>query len=150
MILMRVPASRLLDRSAYAYYKGFWSGRAHWSLSAGVRRLAFSCSQTTCLRGQISYDAPLGRYLWWQQNFVSTPDTRFSGGFGLYEAPNLWGPWRTVYFTQNAVADPGFHDGPGDGGSFPTKWMSQDGRTLYLVCSCRNTLTVRRVVLTTG
>ena len=150
MILLRVPAGRLLDRSAYAYYKGFWRGRAHWSVSAGVRKLVFSCAQTACLRGQISYDAPLGRYLWWQQIFVSSPDTRWEGGFALYEGPNLWGPWRTVYFTANAAADPAFHDGPGEGGSFPTKWMSRDGRTLYFACSCQNSFTVRRVVLTTS
>jgi hypothetical protein len=150
MILMRVPAGRILDRSAYVYFKGFWKGRTHWSIDRAVRKLVFSCARTACLRGQISYDAPLGRYLWWQQIYVSGPDTRWVGGFALYEAPTLWGPWRTVYVTPDAPSDPAFHDGPGEGGTFPTKWISRDGRTLYFVCSCRNTLTVRRVVFTTS
>ena len=150
MILMRIPANRLLDQGSYAYFKGFWSGRAHWSVVPAVRKLVFTCPSTLCLRSQISYDAPLRRYLWWHQNWVGDTHTQMAGGFGLYEAPNLWGPWRTVFFTRDAVADPRFHDGPGDGGSFPTKWMSRDGKTLYLVCSCEDAFTVRRVVLTTG
>jgi len=69
-------------------------------------------------------------------------DTRFKGGFGVYEAPEPWGPWRTVYFTQE------WDIGPGELGCFPTKWMSTDGKSMYLVCSSDDQFTVRKCNLT--
>ena len=27
-------------------------------------------------------------------------DTRFAGGFGVYDAPEPWGPWTTVFYTD--------------------------------------------------
>ena len=35
--------------------------------------------------------------------------------------------------------------GPGDQAFFPTKWMSKDGRTCYLVFSGDDTFAVRKV-----
>jgi len=150
MVLVRVPASRIRDGSAYRYFAGTAHGQAIWSNDPGRRALVFRCQVTRCLRSQISYDTGLHRYLWWQQAYLGSPDTRWSGGFGVYEAPSLLGPWRTVYFTRDAVKDASFRDGPGDGGSFPTKWMSADGESLYFVCSCENAFTIRRAVLTLG
>jgi hypothetical protein len=49
----------------------------------------------------------------------------------LFEAPEPWGPWSLFYQDDNW----------GDGDyqpSFPTKWMSDDGRTLYMVSSGNN------------
>tara|TARA_B100000686_G_scaffold261408_1_gene274348 strand:- start:1286 stop:1456 length:171 start_codon:yes stop_codon:yes gene_type:complete len=40
-------------------------------------------------------------------------DTRFEGGFGLYDAPEPWGPWTTVFFTDQ------WDIGPGDLGHLP-------------------------------
>ena len=42
----------------------------------------------------------LERYLLWQQLTLAGSDTRYDGGFGLYEAPEPWGPWSTVFFTD--------------------------------------------------
>jgi hypothetical protein len=53
--------------------------------------------------------------------------TAFSGGFAIYDAPEPWGPWTTAYFTE------AWDVGPGETGSFPTKWMSADGRSVALV-----------------
>ena len=66
---------------------------------------------------------------------------RFRGGFGIYDAPEPWGPWTTVYFTE--VWDVG----PGETSSFPTKWMSGDGKTLYLVFSGEDSFSVRKATL---
>ena len=52
-----------------------------------------------------------------------------------------WGPWRTVFFTNQ------WDIGPGELGCFPTKWMSKDGKTLYLICSSDDQFTVRKVQL---
>ena len=74
-------------------------------------------------RSSVSYNPGLRRYLWWQQLTTGDSDTRFEGGFGLYDAPEPWGPWTTVFFTDH------WDVGPGDLGHFPTQWMSEDGRT---------------------
>jgi hypothetical protein len=68
-------------------------------------------------------------------------DTRFEGGFGIYDAPEPWGPWTTVFFTEK------WDVGPGETASFPTKWMSADGRTLHLVFSGDDGFAVRRATL---
>jgi hypothetical protein len=150
MVLVRVPANRIREASAYRYFAGASHGQVTWSVDPGQRALVFRCPVTRCLRSQIAYDPGLHRYLWWQQAYQGTPDTRWSGGFGVYESAFLLGPWRTVYFTRDAVRDATFRDGPGDGGSFPTKWMSADGASMYFVCSCKNTFTIRRAALTLG
>jgi hypothetical protein len=37
--------------------------------------------------------------------------------------------------------------GPGETGSFPTKWMSADGKTLWLVFSGNDAFSVRQATL---
>src|SRR5215813_2673465 len=92
-----------------------------------------------CGRSTISYDAGLKRYLWCQT--LPGPDARFKGGFGIYDAPEPWGPWTTVHFTED------WDVGPGESSTFPTKWMSADGRTLHLVFSGEDSFSVRRALL---
>ncbi len=82
------------------------------------------------------------RYLWCQ--ILPGEDPRFRGGFGIYDAPEPWGPWSTAYFTET------WDVGPGETSSFPTKWMSADGKTLHLVFSGDDSFSVRRAVLETA
>ena len=67
-----------------------------------------------------------------------------AGGFGVYDAPEPWGPWTTAYFTNT------WDDGPGETASFPTKWMSADGKTVHLVFSGDDHFSVRKATLTTA
>jgi len=60
----------------------------------------------------------------------------FAGGFGIYDAPEPWGPWTTVFFT------PRWDTGPGETSSLPTKWMLPDG-TIHLVFSGDDCLSIR-------
>jgi hypothetical protein len=69
-------------------------------------------------------------------------DARFRGGFGVYDAPEPWGPWTTAYFTEE------WDVGPGETCSFPTKWMSDEGKTVHLVFSGDDCFSVRRADLT--
>lgn len=84
-----------------------------------------------CYRSGISYDAGLKRYLWCQILPESTDSRgpRYQGGFGIYEATEPWGPWRTVFHAETWAM------GPGESGSLPPKWMSEDGRTCHLLFS---------------
>ena len=87
------------------------------------------------------------RYLWWQviprsERFDGNEkDVRFVGGFGIYDAPEPWGPWRTAFYTED------WDVGPGETSRFPTKWISQDGRTCHLLFSGNDYFSVRKAIM---
>jgi hypothetical protein len=141
MILARVHKTRLRERSAYEFLQTLEDGRPTWTRDV-ARRGALFTFPGNCYRSGISYNAGLRRYLWSQT--LPGNDARFSGGFGVYEAPEPWGPWRTVYFTER------WDVGPGESSSFPTKWMSADGRTVHLVFSGDDAFSVRKARLFTS
>jgi hypothetical protein len=58
------------------------------------------------------------------------------GKVGVFESENMWGPWRTVHYTENWL-------GLGTRGKyysiyFPLKWQSADGPALWATFSCHN------------
>jgi hypothetical protein len=139
MVLARVPRNRMTDRAAYEFFAGIGAGsRPMWTSDLDRRAAVFS-NPAGCWRSAISYDAPRQRYLWVQ--VLPGDDPRFRGGLGVYDAPEPWGPWTTVYFNKD------WDVGPGETAGFPTKWMSADGRTLHLVFSGRDSFSVRKATL---
>ena len=101
-----------------------------------------------CYRRSLSYNAALRGYLLVQavpgaasRDRAGKPDTRVHGGLAIYDAPEPWGPWTAAFFTEQ------WDVGPGDSASFPTQWMSADGRTLFLVFSGEDTFSVRKAEL---
>jgi CubicO group peptidase (beta-lactamase class C family) len=141
MVLARVPKGQIKERDAYEFFGGR-DGRNQpiWTRDIARRGGVFT-HRGKCYRSGISYNAGLKRYLWCQ--VLPGGDPRFRGGFGIYDAPEPWGPWTTAYFTES------WDVGPGETSSFPTKWMSADGRTLYLVFSGDDCFSVRKAVLET-
>ncbi len=71
---------------------------------------------------------------------ASEKDPRFVGGLGIFAATNPWGPWETVYYTRD------WDIGPGESVSMPTKWISPDGKSAYLVFSGGDYFSARKVV----
>jgi hypothetical protein len=146
MVLARVPKDKMRERAAYQFFKGLnESGEPQWTASIAERGPVFRNPQS-CYRSGITYNAALHRYLWCQILPASThPEgPRFQGGFGIYDAPEPWGPWTTAYFTT------AWDVGPGDTSSFPTKWMSGDGTTLHLVFSGDDSFCVRQATIVTA
>jgi CubicO group peptidase (beta-lactamase class C family) len=140
MILARVPQDQLFDKNAYKYFTGLDnSGNALWSVDIHSRNAVFK-NPAKCYRSGISYNKALKRYLWVQ--IIPGDDTREKGGFGIYEAPEPWGPWRTVYYTRN------WDVGPGETASIPTKWVSENGKTCFMVFSGEDAFSVRQVLFT--
>ena len=141
-ILVRVPKNEITNRKAYQLFRKLDSdNNPVWTKDIQQRGAIFT-NPGRCLRSGISYNAGLGRYLWWQQGPRDGADTRFRGGFAIYDAPEPWGPWTNVYYTQE------WDVGPGETASFPTKWMSIDGKTCYLVFSGNDNFSVRKVTFT--
>jgi len=84
----------------------------------------------------VTYVAALSRYLLVQpvpselsKDRAGRLDTRFAGGLAVFDASKPWGPWTTAFYTDQ------WDVGPGDSASFPSKWISADGRLLHLVFS---------------
>ncbi len=142
MVLARVPKSRITDRSAYEFFVGISAGHPKWTSDIVDRGSVFT-HPGECYRSGITYNAGIRRYLWCQIDPDTThpQGTRFEGGFRIYDAPEPWGPWTTVYATEH------WDVGPGETSCFPTKWMSEDGKTLHLVFSGDDHFAVRQATL---
>jgi CubicO group peptidase (beta-lactamase class C family) len=139
MVLARVPKGRITDRAAYEFFRGRGEGGMPlWTEDMAGRRSVFD-HPGGCCRSAISYNAGLKRYLWCQ---TLPGDARFRGGFGVYDAPEPWGPWTTVSFAET------WDVGPGETCGFPTRWMCADGKTVHLVFSGDDCFSVRRADLT--
>jgi len=145
MVLARVAKNKILDRTAYEFFKVMdKQGKPLWSKDIAERGAVFTHA-AMCIRSGISYNSGLHRYLWCQihPDSKNPQGSRFQGGFGIYEAAEPWGPWHTVYYTRD------WDMGPGDTSSFPTKWMSKDGKTCTLLFSGNDCFSVRKVEFVT-
>lgn len=136
MVLARVPKARIGERAAYEFLVRLGAdGRPIWSADIRERGAVFS-NPGNCYRSGISYCAGLKRYLWC--HIGRGDDPRFAGGLAIYDAPEPWGPWTTAFYAD------AWDIGPGETAGLPTKWMSADGRAMYLVFSGDDSFSVRR------
>jgi CubicO group peptidase (beta-lactamase class C family) len=143
MVLARVPKDEIRKRSAYEFFAGLDArGNPTWTEDVAKRGAVFA-HRGRCWRSGISYNAALKRYLWCQVHPESRDrrGPRFEGGFAIYDAPQPWGPWTTAFRTE------AWDVGPGETSSFPTKWMSPDGKSAYLVFSGDDCFSVRKATL---
>jgi CubicO group peptidase (beta-lactamase class C family) len=139
MVLARVPMMQIADRASYRFFAGLAEeDQPRWSADIADRAAVFE-HPGRCYRSSITWNPGLRRYLWCQT--MPGEDPRFAGGFGIYDAPEPWGPWTTVFFTEY------WDVGPGETQVIPAKWISNDGRTIRLVFSGDDCFSVRRAQL---
>ncbi|MHC4324817.1 MAG: serine hydrolase [Planctomycetota bacterium] len=140
MVMARVAKNKIKKRGSYEFFKGLgYSGQPVWTENIAERGAVF-INPGKCYRSGISYNAGLKRYLWCQ-TIYGPDDMRAKGGLGIFDSPQPWGPWTTVYYTQD------WDIGPGETSSFPTKWMSADGKICHLLFSGDDCFSVRKTVL---
>jgi hypothetical protein len=145
-VLMRVHKDSVTKREAYEFFAGpDVNGDPTWSSDVDQRASIFD-EPERCYRSGISYNAGIGRYLWWQLKMPTDKGmtARYDGGLGVFDSPEPWGPWTTVYYKDARQWDMG----SGETGSFPPKWMSEDGRIIHLVFSGNDSFSVRKATLT--
>ncbi len=139
MVLARVRKDQIRNRDAYEFFQRLDAhGNPVWTKDVHQRGAVFAHAGK-CYRSGITYHPALRRYLWVQ--ILPGADPRFKGGFGIYEAPEPWGPWRTAYYTDE------WDVGPGETACFPVRWMSPDGKTLYLAFSGEDRFSVRKATI---
>ena len=138
MFLARVPASEVQTRAAWEFYTGTsGSGAPTWSANIVKKqpvltddRLLYPvmfgtdcpAEQPVIGQGGVVYDAPLHRYLFTSWSCATHE---------VYEAPNPWGPWS--HFLSNDFGPLRLTTNRGQyGTSIPSKFISADGKSLYL------------------
>ncbi len=135
-VMARVPKDRMRERDAYEFFAGFKQGALPaWSKRITDRAAVFADSGN-CYRSSVSYHPGLKRYLWCQTGRGSEP--RFAGAFAIYDALEPWGPWTMVFQTDR------WDVGPGESMHLPTKWMSADNKSVWLVFSGDDCFSVRK------
>jgi hypothetical protein len=124
--LGRVPRTRVTDRRAYEFFTGLAEGKPRWSDDPAQSVPVFVDANGTGDLTGVVYAPALGRYL--LTNFHKGP-----GQLGVFDGPRPWGPWTTVAYEERW----GRMGAGGEGltCSFPQKWMSADGLTLWCVFS---------------
>jgi hypothetical protein len=122
----RAPRQNLPDRQSYEFLSGVVHGAPVWAPDAGKAHPVFVDVNRTGDLASVVYVPALRRYL--LTSFHQGPSQ-----LGIFDGPQPWGPWTTVAYDE--------HWGQmGTGGqgltcSFPQKWMSADGRTLWCIFS---------------
>ncbi len=129
LYLCRVKPEQLEDLKAYQYFCGI-ADAPRWSSDLAARKPVFENTEgigwgTTCF-----YHPGTGRFL---MSVSVHPD---HGDWGLYESKYLWGPWRTVAYGEDFPSwtySPAEKQRPAYLHTFPSQWMSSDGKTLWCV-----------------
>ena len=124
LVLARVPKDKIRERTAYEFFERLDAGgEPVWTAEITERGAVFSYPEKV-QRVDAVFNPGLGRYL-------LALGYGHGGGWGIFDAPEPWGPWTTAFHTS--------YWGLGDthGYRLPSKWISPDGRTMRLVFSGR-------------
>ncbi len=122
--LARVHADNIRLREAYEFFQGFDpQGTPRWTRDIRERTGVLNYNGR-CRRLDVVYNPGIGRYL-------MALAFNAEGGWGIFDAPEPWGPWTTAFYTDN------WGLGQTHGYRIPAKWIGGDGKTFHLVFSGR-------------
>jgi hypothetical protein len=141
LLLGRVPKNQILTRSAWDFYAGLkQDGTPRWTHN-DVDTVAVFRYPLMTSEDHVSYDAGIKRYLLANYGFhdkdlnprpnhqLPSYQSNCLSQLTLYEAPEPWGPW-SLFYQDDDAGQCGIYSA-----SFPTKFMSGDGTTLWMVSS---------------
>jgi len=130
IVLARAPRDRVPQRGCYEFFAGAdAAGLPLWSADIADRRPIFTDPLGT-QRIAVTYNAALGRYLLTTSHRPPGNTEVWTPALGVFDAPEPWGPWTTVCYRHDWSAPwRTYHH------KFPTKWMSADGRVMWLLFS---------------
>jgi hypothetical protein len=124
LLLARVLKTQIMDRNAYEFFTGLdGNGNPVWTANVNQAQAVFSDPNGLNWGLEAMYHPVLDRYL-------LTVRHDDSGGWAIFDAPEPWGPWTTVaYYDHWLDSTMKFMF------SFNQKWMSSDGKTMWLAFS---------------
>jgi hypothetical protein len=130
IVLARVPKESVSHREAYEFFAGSDARESPlWSTDIRQCRPIFTDPQGT-QRIAITHNRALRRYVLTTAHGDGSGETH-TPALGVFDAPEPWGPWTTVYYSDCWAEGWMIHH------KFPPAWMSQDGKTMWLVFSGR-------------
>lgn len=136
MLMGRVHKDSILFKQSYVFYSGLKNEAApQWRKfsqrkpiltdAGGVFRPDIVYNPGID-RYMLSVSSPFGDWSWWANK---NPNRK--SHFAIYDSPNPWGPWTTVYYKED-WGKPENRFAP----HIPPKWISEDGKSFYLLYSC--------------
>ncbi len=143
LYLFRVKPNQIEHLASYQYFCGTTQG-PRWSANIADMTPVFFNPAGISWGVTCAYHPVTGRYLL----AVSTHEQQ--GDWGLYESPHPWGPWRTVAYGDDLPAwtcSPAEKQRPAYLHTFPAKWMSADGKTMWCVFDRGDHFNVARCTL---
>ena len=131
MALARAPKSRITDRAAWEFFERLDdAGHPVWTGDIEKRGAVFAYA-AHCRRSDVVYNPGVRRYL-------MALAYNAAGDWGIYDAPEPWGPWTLVFHNDASESGVGANPwGIADthGYRLPAKWISADGLAMTLVFS---------------
>ncbi|MCL2664993.1 MAG: DUF4185 domain-containing protein [Defluviitaleaceae bacterium] len=141
ILLGRVHKKEILNRGAWEFFTGERNGAQLWHADDEKAKPVFSYPLMTG-ENHVSYNAGLKRYIMGNYGFVNDKgepmpyhqNNSFNADIQrsqltLFEAPEPWGPWSHFYTDEDWGVRGGYQP------CFPTKWMSADGTSVWMVYS---------------
>lgn len=135
IVMARVPKREVSNRERYEFFAGLGSnGDPTWSRDIRGCKPIFTDPNGT-QRISMTYNAALHRYfLTTSHRIPGSKANEHTSALGVFDAPEPWGPWTTVYYDDDWCEDchetyHTYHE------RFLAKWVSSDGRTMYLLFS---------------
>jgi len=122
--MFRIHKDNLMNIKACEFFAGLdSSGHPLWIRNIFERKPVFSDPKGVGWGTRVVYNPGIKRYL-------LTTWHSWDGSWGIFDAPEPWGPWTTVAYYEQWLDDI-----PKFGFDFPQKWMSCDGLILWMVFS---------------
>jgi CubicO group peptidase (beta-lactamase class C family) len=122
LVMARVPVDRIRELRAYEYFeKVDASGRPQWTTEVQSRGAVFEFPGH-CQRVDAVYNPLVKRYL-------LAVAYNHNGGWGIFDAPEPWGPWTTAFHTDY------WGLGGTHGYRLPSKWIGPGAEDMALVFS---------------
>lgn len=146
VVLTRVPKGSILDRGEYEFFVSRNGSNASWSSDIGNRN-AVATMPGMANRLDVTYNPGIDRYL---MTMRSRDKVGGVNQFSIYDAPEPWGPWTTVFYTESWEGGSlsKSNGGWGESAHIPSKWISDNGKEFYLVFAGDDSFKVRKATLT--
>jgi hypothetical protein len=157
--LIRGSRADLTAQANWEYFCGTADSPAWCPSSASSTPILIEPAMRFTPRAGMSWNPGINRFML-SLVYDPTPETpnegtRFYGGLKVLVSPQPWGPWQTVFSSDNLTWPGGSSSpacgstswGSGERADIPTKYMSPDGKIFYLFSSGGDCLSIARGIL---
>lgn len=143
LLLCRVLRTKIQSRADYEFFNGTDGlGKPLWSKDLAQAKTIFEDKTNGLSWGYGALYLPAYKRYILTMRATDSNNGRY-GNWGIYDAPNPWGPWTTVVHYDNWDAGTPI-DGAGEQilFNFPAKWLGADNLTMWMIMSVSDSFNV--------